>query len=70
MRPGRRRNAARVLALPAALAFGIACARSEPPTRTAAETPVPDWPDRYAEYDAALGDVPEYREIQERLATG
>ena len=70
MRPGRRRNAARVLALPAALAFGIACARSEPPTRTAAETPVPDWPDRYAEYDASLGDVPEYREIQERLATG
>lgn len=30
----------------------------------------PDWPDRYAEYDGALGDGPEYREIQRRLARG
>ena len=34
------------------------------------EDTAPDWPDRYAEYDAAIGDVPEYRGVQARLATG
>ena len=34
------------------------------------EDTAPDWPDRYAEYDTGLGDVPEYRAIQGRLATG
>ena len=29
-----------------------------------------DWPDRYAEYDGAIGDVAEYRDIQGRLARG
>lgn len=30
----------------------------------------PDWPDSFAEYDGALGDTVEYREIQGRLARG
>ena len=34
------------------------------------EDTAPDWPDRYAEYDTGLGDVPEYRGVQARLATG
>ena len=34
------------------------------------EDTAPDWPDRYAEYDPDIGDVPEYRAIQARLATG
>ena len=30
----------------------------------------PDWPDRHAEYDVAIGDVPAYHAIQQRLQTG
>ncbi len=30
----------------------------------------PDWPDRHAEYASEVGDGPEYRAIQERLAQG
>ena len=52
-------------------ALGAGC---DVPPREPAPTgqiPVsPDWPDRYAEYDTGLGDVPEYRAIQGRLATG
>ena len=46
----------------------VTCGGSPPEApRQAAD---PDWPDRHAEYDAALGDTPEYRAIQQRLATG
>ena len=39
---------------------------------TGGQTPTaqPDWPDSFAEYDAALGDTAEYRAIQGRLARG
>ncbi len=48
--------------------FLAACGGTGPDPRPT--TPEPDWPDRHAEYDAALGDTPEYRAIQERLASG
>ena len=58
-----------------ALVFGFAWAAAvgcgTPETAPAGvEGGAPDWPDRYAEYDAAIGDVPEYRAIQARLAVG
>ena len=52
-----------------AWAAAAGCGTPESPPAEAEESP-PDWPDRYAEYDTGLGDVPEYRAIQERLATG
>ena len=51
------------------LALGAGCAPPEPEP-AAPSGAAPDWPDRYAEYDAAIGDVPEYHAIQERLQTG
>ncbi len=50
----------------------VACGGADPghPTSEAQAATEPDWPDRHAEYDAALGDTPEYRAIQKRLATG
>ena len=57
--------------------FAVACCLCAWPAPGAEygvpETP-PDtrqaWPDSFAEYDAALGDVAEYRAIQQRLARG
>ncbi len=37
---------------------------------TLAAAQAPDWPDRHAEYDSEVGDAPEYRAIQDRLARG
>ena len=48
----------------------VTCGCGPPEAPAAAEEDASDWPDRQAEYDAALGDVPEYRAIQERLAVG
>ncbi len=60
----RRRRAAAWLICSLA---GAGCGPAEPErgSKTAA-----DWPDRHAEYDGALGEVPEYRALQERLASG
>ena len=52
----------------AAVAAGCATPEPEPAISSGASTP--DWPDRHAEYDAAIGDVPEYRAIQARLGSG
>ncbi len=52
------------------LALGAGCAPSEPEPAESSGDPSPDWPDRRAEYDTAIGDVPDYHAIQERLQTG
>ena len=54
----------------ATLALGAACVPPEPDPAASSAAPTPDWPDRHAEYDAAIADVPEYQAIQERLQTG
>ncbi len=70
-RPPRRRVLrAKLPALVIALALGAGCAPPEPEPAASAGATTPDWPDRHAEYDAAIGDVPEYRAIQARLASG
>ena len=52
------------------LALGAGCAPSEPEPAESSGGATPDWPDRHAEYDATIGDIPEYHAIQERLQTG
>ncbi len=52
------------------LALGAACVPPEPEPAVSSGDRAPDWPDRHAEYDTAIGDVPEYHAIQERLQTG
>ena len=52
------------------LALGAGCAAPEPEPAASSGDSIPDWPDRHAEYDAAIGDVPEYHAIQARLQTG
>ena len=52
------------------LALGAGCAAPEPEPAASSGDAAPDWPDRHAEYDAAIGDVPEYHAIQARLQTG
>ena len=70
-RPPRRRVLrAKPPALVIALALGAGCAPPEPEPAASAGATTPDWPDRHAEYDAAIGDVPEYRAVQARLASG
>ena len=70
-RPPRRRVLrAKPSALVIALALGAGCVPSEPEPAASSGAATPDWPDRHAEYDAAIGDVPEYRAIQARLASG
>ncbi len=66
------RTAGRILrALLCGFAWAVAAGCGTPESAPAeAEKSAPDWPDRYAEYDTGLGDVPEYRAIQGRLATG
>ena len=66
---GRVHPGARLLACLAAAALGTACVSPDPEPSTPSAA-APDWPDRHAEYDAAIGDVPEYRAIQTRLASG
>ena len=68
-RTAHRRLAARFATVCCAV-VGAACAAPEPEPQIRSGAPTADWPDRYAEYDAAIGDVPEYRAIQARLATG
>ncbi len=53
-----------------ALALGAGCAAPGPEPAASSGDSAPDWPDRHAEYDAAIGDVPEYHAIQARLQTG
>ena len=65
------RTAGPLSALLCGLAWAVAAGCGAPESPSAeAEKSAPDWPDRYAEYDTGLGDVPEYRAIQGRLATG
>lgn len=52
------------------MALGAGCTPPEPAPAASSGDATPDWPDRHAEYDAAIGDVPEYRAIQARLASG
>jgi len=52
------------------LALAAGCAPSEPEPAESSGGATPDWPDRHAEYDAEIGDIPEYHAIQERLQTG
>ena len=57
------------LCAPLAAAEEAGAVRSSPeamPPRPSRQT----WPDGFAEYDAALADTPEYRAIQQQLATG
>ena len=75
---GLRLGAAAVLAIggPAEAAATALPAGAPENRRTGVETggqtptALPDWPDSFAEYDAALGDTAEYRAIQGRLARG
>ena len=72
---GRAARGARTAGALAALVFGFAWAAAAgcgtPETAPAGtEGGAPDWPDRHAEYDAAIGNVSEYRAIQARLAAG
>ena len=65
------RTAGPLSALLCGLAWAVAAGCGAPESAPAeAEKSAPDWPDRYAEYDTGLGDVPEYRAVQGRLATG
>ncbi len=65
------RGPATLLVLLAAIAGGGCGEPATPSVEPAVESDAePDWPDRYAEYDEELGNGPEYREIQQRLATG
>ena len=68
--PRRRVLRAKSFALFATLALGAGCAPPEPEPAASSVTSAPDWPDLHAEYDAAIGDVPEYRAVQARLASG
>ena len=61
---------AKLAAFLVTLALGAACIPPEPEPAASSADPTPDWPDRHAEYDAAIGDVPEYHAIQARLASG
>ena len=68
--PGRQGSRARLLRLLTAATLGAGCQVAQPESPAPSGAANPDWPDRHAEYDAAIGDVPEYRAIQARLATG
>ncbi len=70
-RTARRPLSALVYGFAWAVAWAAAAGCGTPESAPAeAEKSAPDWPDRYAEYDPDIGDVPEYRAIQARLATG
>ena len=59
-----------LLGAAAAAACGSGAPQGEVPFAADSGEPGPDWPDEFAEYDAALGDAPEYRAIQRELARG
>jgi hypothetical protein len=70
-RPPRRRGSrATLLGLLTAATLGAGCQDGGPEPAASVRSAAPDWPDRHAEYDAGIGDVPEYHAIQRRLAAG
>ncbi len=68
--PGHQGFRAKLLRLLAAATLAAGCQPAPPESPAPSGTANPDWPDRHAEYDTAIADVPEYRAIQTRLASG
>ena len=67
---GRRIGLLVVLLISGTSGFAAAAPQTSGAPQSSAAALEADWPDRYAEYDAALGDGPEYRAVQRKLARG
>ena len=68
--PGKRLPRSALFAGCLALGSAAESARPVDEKEGAAIAPAAPWPDSFAEYDAELGDTPQYRAIQKQLARG